>query len=62
MHGYSGNHIEHSDGMASHPGSFEVAVLGRSRGGGYRALSEADVLQVVDYVRRTGRSTPTASA
>ena len=51
MHGYSGNHIEHSAGMASHPGSFDVAVLGRSRGGGYRALSEADVLQAVGYIQ-----------
>jgi hypothetical protein len=52
MHGYSGNHIEHSTGMAPHPGYFEVSVLGRSRGGGYRALSEADVLQAVDYITR----------
>jgi hypothetical protein len=50
MHGYSGNHIEHSTGFRDHPGSFELAVLGRSRGGGYRALSEADVLQVMDYI------------
>lgn len=50
MHGYSGNHIEHSAGMHAHPGSFDIAVLGRSRGGGYRALSEADVLQAIDYV------------
>jgi hypothetical protein len=50
MHGYSGNHIEHSEGMHAHPGSFDIAVLGRSRGGGYRALSEADVLQAVGYV------------
>jgi hypothetical protein len=50
MHGYSGNHIEHSTGMVDHPGFFEVSVLGRSRGGGYISLSEADVLQVVDYV------------
>ena len=50
MHGYSGNHIEHSSGLVAHAGSFELAVLGRSRGGGYRALSEADVLQVVDYI------------
>ncbi len=49
MHGYSGNHIEHSTGMVPHPGYFEISVLGRSRGGGYHALSEADVLQVVDY-------------
>jgi len=50
MHGYSGNHIEHSAGMVDHPGFFEVSVLGRSRGGGYNSLSEADVLQVVDYI------------
>ena len=50
MHGYSGNHIEHSAGMVPHPGYFEVSVLGRSRGGGYNSLSEADVLQVVDYI------------
>ncbi len=50
MHGYSGNHIEHSSGFVPHGGWFELSVLGRSRGGGYRALSEADVLQVVDYI------------
>lgn len=50
MHGYSGNHLEHTTGWTPHPGSFDVAVLGRSRGGGYRALSEADVLQVIDYI------------
>jgi hypothetical protein len=50
MHGYSGNHIEHSTGFSSRPGIFDLAVLGRSRGGGYRALSEADVLHVIDYV------------
>ncbi len=51
MHGYSGNHLEHSTGMASHPGSLDLAVLGRSRGGGYRTLSEADVLDVIAYVQ-----------
>ena len=51
MHGYSGNHLEHSVGWTSKPGVFLVSVLGRSRGGGYRALSEADVLQVIDYVQ-----------
>lgn len=50
MHGYSGNHLEHSVGMVDHPGSFEVSVLGRSRGGRYRALSEADVMAVLAYV------------
>jgi hypothetical protein len=50
MHGLAGNHIEHSSFMKDHPGDFEVAVLGRSRGGYYRALSEADVLGVIDYV------------
>jgi len=51
MHGYSGNHLEHSTGMAARPGAFELAVLGRARGCGYRALSEADVLQVIDYIQ-----------
>jgi hypothetical protein len=51
MHGYSGNHLEHSAGMAAHRGSFDLAVLGRGRAGGYRGLSEADVLHVIDYVQ-----------
>jgi hypothetical protein len=50
MHGYAGNHLEHSTGMASHPGAMDLSVLGRARGGGYRTLSEADVLHVIDYV------------
>lgn len=50
MHGSGGNHLEHSTTMMAHPGSFEIAVLGRARDGGYRALSEADVLQAIDYV------------
>ncbi len=51
MHGYSGNHLEHATGMVAHPGYFEVSVLGRARGSGYRAESEADVLAVVDYLQ-----------
>jgi hypothetical protein len=51
MHGYSGNHLEHSVGMASHPGSFDLSVLGRARASAFRALSEADVLDVIDYVQ-----------
>jgi hypothetical protein len=51
MHGHSGNHLEHATGMASHPGSFDLSVLGRGRGGDYWALSEADVLDVIDYVQ-----------
>ncbi|MDB6095011.1 MAG: hypothetical protein JWM32_2573 [Verrucomicrobia bacterium] len=50
MHGSGGNHLEHSTAMVAHPGGFEMAVLGRGRDGGYRALSEADVLQALDYV------------
>jgi hypothetical protein len=50
-HGYSGNHLEHSAGMSAHPGRFEVAVLGRARGGMYRMLSERDVLDVLAYVK-----------
>ena len=51
MHGYAGNHLEHSTGMAAQAGMMDVAVLGRARGGGYRALSEADVLHVIDYLQ-----------
>ena len=50
-HGYSGNHMEHSAGMAAHAGYFEAAVLGRARGGQYLCLSEADVLGVVRYIK-----------
>jgi len=50
MHGYSGDHLSHSTGMQAHAGSFEVAMLGRARGGWYVALSQADVLQVLDYI------------
>ena len=51
MHGYSGNHLEHSTGAAAHEGNFEVYVLGRSRGGWYVGLSQADVLHVLDYLQ-----------
>jgi len=51
MHGYGGNHMEYSGGVRSNPDYFELNVLGRARGGGYRDLSEADVLDAVDYVR-----------
>jgi pimeloyl-ACP methyl ester carboxylesterase len=51
MHGYGGNHLEYSGGVASNPDYFEMHVLGRARGGGYTSLSEADVLDAVDYVR-----------
>jgi dienelactone hydrolase len=51
MHGYGGNHLEYSGGVASNPDYFELHVLGRARGGGYNCLSEADVLDAVDYVR-----------
>ncbi len=55
LHGYGGNHLEYSGGMASHPDFFELDVLGRARGGGYTDLSEADVLDAVDYVRQHWR-------
>jgi pimeloyl-ACP methyl ester carboxylesterase len=51
MHGMAGNHLEHATFMKEKTGAFEVSVLGRSRGGRYRALSEADVLDVLDYVQ-----------
>ncbi len=50
MHGYGGNHMEYSGGVVSNPDYFELHVLGRARGGGYNDLSEADVLDAVDYV------------
>ncbi|MBE2213982.1 MAG: hypothetical protein IAE82_08935 [Opitutaceae bacterium] len=50
MHGYTGDHLKHSTGMADHAGDFEAAVLGRARGGWYTGLSQADVLQVIDYI------------
>lgn len=50
MHGYTGDHLNHSTGFRDHPGFFEVAVLGRARGGWYVGLSQADVLDVLDYI------------
>ncbi len=51
LHGYSGNHLEHSTYMEPHTGFFEVAVLGRSRGSQYRGLGEVDVLHVLEFVK-----------
>ncbi len=55
MHGYGGNHMEYSGGVKSNPDYFELHVLGRARGGGYYDLSEADVLDAVDYIRANWR-------
>ncbi len=60
MHGYSGNHLEHADYMVERPGSFELSVLGRSRGGRYVALSEADVFAALRYVQRHWVTDPDA--
>lgn len=51
MHGLTGDHLKHSTGMRDRAGDFEIAVLGRSRGGAYLGLSGADVLHVLDYVQ-----------
>ncbi len=51
LHGATGNHLDHSSYFHAHAGHFDLAVLGRSRIGGYTNLSEADVLQVLAYVR-----------
>lgn len=59
MHGYTGDHLKHSTGMADRTGDFEVAILGRSRGGNYTGLSQADVLQVIDYIEKHWRVDPT---
>ncbi|MFT3829929.1 MAG: hypothetical protein QM691_09525 [Opitutaceae bacterium] len=58
MHGYTGDHLNHSAGMRAHAGSFEVAVLGRARGGWYVGLSQADVLHVLDYIEAHWRIDP----
>lgn len=58
MHGYTGDHLKHSAGMVARPGDFEVAVLGRARGGWYTGLSQADVLHVIDYVEAHWRIDP----
>jgi hypothetical protein len=50
-HGYSGSHTEHTAGWKEKTGAFDVAVLGRARGGFYMSLSEKDVLDVVSYVK-----------
>jgi pimeloyl-ACP methyl ester carboxylesterase len=50
-HGYSGSHVEHTVGWAEKTGAFDMAVLGRSRGGFYHALSEVDVMDALAYVR-----------
>jgi hypothetical protein len=51
MHGFTGDHLKHSTGMRDRAGDFEIAVLGRSRGGAYLGLSGADVLHVLEYVQ-----------
>jgi hypothetical protein len=58
MHGYTGDHLNHSAGMQAHTGSFEVAVLGRARGGWYVGLSQADILHVIDYLEAHWRIDP----
>ncbi|MDM7926466.1 MAG: hypothetical protein QUS35_10665 [bacterium] len=55
MHGYGGNHMEYSTGVTGNPDFFELHVLGRARGGGYTDLSEADVLDAVEYVQQHWR-------
>ncbi len=58
MHGYTGDHLKHSTGMVARAGSFEVAVVGRARGGWYVGLSQADVLHVLDYIGQHWRIDP----
>lgn len=58
MHGYTGDHLKHSTGMTARTGDFEIAVLGRARGGWYTGLSQADVLHVIDYVQAHWRVDP----
>ncbi len=58
MHGYTGDHLNHSAGFHDHDGFFDVAVLGRARGGWYVGLSQADVLHVLDYIEAHWRIDP----
>ncbi len=51
MHGLTGDHLKHSTGIKDRAGDFDIAVLGRSRGGSYLGLSGADVLDVIKYVQ-----------
>lgn len=50
LHGYGADHLDEK--MVDQNGPFELAVLGRSRGSGFRALGEADVVEAIDYVQR----------
>jgi pimeloyl-ACP methyl ester carboxylesterase len=50
-HGYSGNHVEFTTGWKDKTGAFEMSILGRSRGGFFHGLSEADVMDALAYVR-----------
>jgi predicted esterase len=51
-HGYTNDQRTALAWMKPHTGGFEIAVLGRARGGMYIGLSEADVLDAVKYVRK----------
>ena len=53
LHGATGDHL--SAWMAPHPGMFELSVMGRARSAGFVGLSEADVLQALDYVEKHWR-------
>lgn len=59
VHGHGGNHLEYSGGVQSQPGLFQLHVLGRARGGGYTDLSEVDVLDALEYVKKYWRIDPT---
>ncbi len=52
LHGHGGNHLEYSGGVQSRPGTFHLEVLGRARGGGFFDLSEVDVLDAVEYIKK----------
>ncbi|MDD5455112.1 MAG: carbohydrate binding domain-containing protein, partial [Candidatus Ratteibacteria bacterium] len=52
LHGKGGNHLEYSGGLRSQPDRFQLHVLGRARGGGFTFLSEADVLDAIEYVKK----------
>ncbi len=57
LHGAGGTHGERWGDLHRKP-TFELQVNGRGRTGGYLGLSEVDVLEALDYVRRHWRIAP----
>jgi len=52
LHGRTLTHMHFASFEHPEPDRVKLFVLGRSRGGGYTALSEVDVLEALDYVMK----------